>query len=159
MEESVWYRLLDEQVQEEVKKLYKTDFRFFHVDTFLNYAKTIEGFSGECTECSDFKNNINDLADNLASMISGTVASRRQFEDHLEKIRKHLRLVHGIYTKDYMLSLFSFVGIVGGSLLGFIIVLLVNKSMTFEGLIIGAFIGLIIGRIYGKIADKKLEKK
>jgi hypothetical protein len=52
---SVWYDKIEIQIDENIEKLYKKDYKFYQVDTFLKLAKKIDEFSVDCIECKSLK--------------------------------------------------------------------------------------------------------
>jgi hypothetical protein len=157
MENSVWYKNIENQIIEQKEKLYKRDYRFFHVDTFLLLSKKIDEFSHSCHECKELKATSEYIAANLFNLINDNSLARKSYEEKLEQIRKHLRKTHGILPKEYNTSFFSLIGLVIGLLLGFLVFLFNNEWLR-GGLLIGSAVGLLVGRIYGRILDGKLIK-
>ncbi|MEN8123327.1 MAG: hypothetical protein ABFS35_23520 [Bacteroidota bacterium] len=158
MEESLWYKKLEKTVLEENEKLYKRDFKFYQVDSFLKAAKKVDRFASQCTSCKESKSISEDIAENLFDYLKGDVKSRRIYEKKLDTMNKHLRKEHSIYPKQYFISLYSLMGVLGGLLLGAFISYITIPGFMKQSLLFGFVAGLIAGRILGKIKDKKLEK-
>lgn len=159
MAETVWYKKIENQIMDQNERLHKKDFRFYHVDTLLQISKKIDEFSVDCPTCKQLKPNIEEISENLYGYLKGDVSSRKNYETKLEELNTHLRKVHKIYPKQFNLSLYSFVGVVAGLLIGWLIALLIDKTFLKQGLIIGFTFGLIIGRVYGKLKDNQLKKE
>ncbi|OQY03274.1 MAG: hypothetical protein B6I20_05345 [Bacteroidetes bacterium 4572_117] len=158
MEESLWYKKLEKVIQEENEKLYKNDSKFYQVDSFLKVSKKIDQFSPHCKKCSESKIVSEELAENLFDYLKGDFNSRRGFEKKLDSINKHLRKEHKMYPKQYFISLFSLLGVIGGLLAGLIISYLTLGGFMKQSLLFGFVGGLIVGRIWGKVKDNKLLK-
>lgn len=158
MEESLWYKKIEKTITEENEKLYKNDFKFYQVDSFLKIANKIDRFSPHCKSCHKAITVSEDLAENLFEYLKGDVHSRRSYEKKLDKMNKHLRKEHHIYPKQYFISLYSFIGVIGGLLLGAFISYITIPGFMKQSLLFGFVAGLITGRILGKIKDNKLKK-
>ncbi len=156
---SVWYDKIEIQVDKNIEKLYKKDYKFYQVDTFLKLAKKIDEFSVDCIECKSLKKKAEDVSENLDTYLNGEIALRRRYEKTLNEIGNHVKKVHKVFPKQYNLYSFSFFGIIAGMGLGWLITWLIDDTYLKGGLIFGFTIGLIVGRIIGKIRDKELLKE
>ncbi len=156
MEESLWYKKIEKTIIEEDKKLHKNDFKFYQVESFLRIAKKVDQFAPECKTCSNYKIDSEELTENLFDYLKGDVNSRRNYENKLDVMNKHLRKEHSIYPKQYFISLYSFFGLVSGLLLGALIAFATIPGFLKQSLLFGFVVGLFVGRIWGKIKDKKL---
>ena len=159
MTDSVWYKKIENKIHEQNEQLYKKDFKFYHVDTFLKLAKRIDSFSVTCATCKHLKTSIEEISENLNDYLKGDIVSRKKYERKLDEMNKHIRSIHKIYPKQFNLSLFSFIGLAVGLLAGWFIAYLVDKEYAKHGLILGFMFGIIVGRIIGKIRDNKLKKE
>ena len=158
MSESLWYKKIDKTIIEETEKLYKNDFKFYQVDSFLKIAKKTDQYAADCKACSGFKEEAEDLAENLFEYLKGDVKSRRNYEKKLDVMNRHLRKEHKIYPKQFFISLYSFLGVVGGLAFGAAVAYLTIPGFLQQSLLFGFVAGLIIGRVWGKMKDKKQEK-
>lgn len=156
---SVWYDKIEIQIIENNEKLYKKDFKFYQVDTFLKLAKKTDEFSPTCVDCKLLKRKVEDVSENLDTYLNGEIASRRSYEKILNEINDHVKRIHKIYPKQYNLYLFSFLGILAGMGVGWLIAWLFDENYVKGGLIFGFVIGLIAGRIIGKVRDNNLLKE
>jgi len=159
MSESIWYKKVELQIIEKNEKLYKKDFKFYQVDTFLKLAKKTDEFSSSCRDCKLLKQKVEEVSENLDTYLSGEIASRRSYEKILNEISDHIKKIHKVYPKQYNLYTFSFFGIITGLVLGWLVAWLINENYVKGGLILGFVIGLLAGRIIGKIRDKNLAKE
>jgi hypothetical protein len=159
MDESVWYKRIENQVHVEVERLYRRDYRFYHVDTFLNISRKLDAFSSDCPVCSEMKQVSEEIAGNLSELLKGDISLRRTYEKKLEALRAHLQADHQIYPKGYYSSFYSFIGIVSGLVSGYIFAFFINQGWMKESLIMGSVFGLIIGRVYGILKDKMVRSE
>ncbi len=155
MEESLWYKKIEKTIIEENEKLYKNDFKFYQVESFLKIAKKVDHFAANCSTCNSSKAVSEELTENLADYLKGDVASRRAYEKKLTVMNKHLRKEHSIYPKQYFISLYSLLGVVIGLLSGALVAYLTIPGFMKQSLLFGFVAGLFIGRIWGKVKDKK----
>jgi len=159
MLETVWYKKIENRIMEQSERLHKKDFRFYHVDTLLQIAKKIDEFSDNCQTCKHLKPNIEEISENLYEYLKGDVSSRKSYETKFEELNSHIRKVHQIYPKQFNLSLYSFIGVVAGLLIGWLMAISIDETYLKQGLILGFTFGLIIGRVYGKLKDSKIRKE
>jgi len=159
--ETLWYRKLEIKVLEENEKLYRNDFKFFQVETFLKAAKKADSFSNKCDVCQTHKERAEEMADNLENYLKGDFKLRKDYEKQLDKITKHLKKEHKIYPEQYFISLYSLFGVLGGVGVGALIAYLTIPGFINQSMLFGFVGGLIIGRIFGKRKDntQKLENK
>ncbi len=155
MQESLWYKKLEKTAIEQNDLLYKNDFKFFQVDTFLKMAQKIDYFAGECDFCKESKEVSEELAENLFDYLKGDLKSRKAFEKKINAMHDHLRKKHRVYPPSYFISLYSLLGVILGLLGGALIAYLTIPGFMQQSLLFGFVIGLIAGRILGKIKDKK----
>ncbi len=151
---SIWYNKIQLQVEERMENLHKKDFKFYRVDYFLSLAQKVDELSSSCIECKMLKQKIENTTNNLDTLLSGEIALRKEYELKLDEIEKHVRKVHGVYPKQYFLYLYTFVGVLTGIVLGFLISKITNFVDIKAGLIFGFTIGLIFGRVWGHYKEK-----
>jgi len=152
--ETLWYKKLEIKVLEEIEKLYKNDFKFYQVETFLKAAKKTDGFSEQCSTCKIHKKSSEKIADNLENYLKGDFKLRKDYEKQLDKITKHLKKEHKIYPEQYFISLYSLFGVLGGFGAGALIAYLTIPGFINQSMLFGFVGGLIIGRILGKKKEK-----
>ncbi|MCF6240107.1 MAG: hypothetical protein L3J74_02030 [Bacteroidales bacterium] len=158
MQESLWYQKLEKTAIEQNDLLYKNDFKFFQVDTFLKVAQKIDRFSDECPVCKESKQISEELAENLFEYLKGDVKSRKAFEKKINAMHDHVRKAHNIYPPFYFTSFYSLLGVVFGLLAGALIAYLTIPGFIKQSLLFGFVIGLVIGRILGRIKDNRQAK-
>ncbi len=156
---SVWYDKIEIQVDENIEKLYKKDYKFYQVDTFLKLSKKIDELSVNCIDCKSLKKKAEDISENLDTYLRGEIALRKSYEKTLNEISDHVKKVHKVFPNQYNLYSFSFFGIIAGMGLGWLITWLIDETYLKGGLIFGFTIGLIVGRIVGKLRDRELHKE
>lgn len=159
MDESVWFKHIENEVLAQSEKLYKRDFKFFHVDTLLKVSKKIDLYAATCNECKELKISAELLSSNLLNHLKGDLSSRKEYEKKLDQMNIHLRKVHGIFPAQYYISLFSFIGLIIGIFSGISIMYLVDSNSLKEGFFVGGALGILVGRIYGKYRDNILRKE
>ena len=161
MTESLWYKKLEIKTLEENEKLYKNDFKFFQVETFLKAAKKADSFSEKCDNCKIHKDTSEEIAENLQSYLKGDFKSRKDYEKRLTAITNHLKKAHQIYPEQYFISLYSLFGVVGGLAFGALVAYLTIPGFIKQTMLFGFVLGLLIGRILGKRKEKinKINKK
>lgn len=149
-----WYLNIEKTVEEQKKNISDRDQGFYHINRFLRAAEISEQLSDKCAVCRLNMNIISDVSVTISSDINIPGKNRRGFERNLEGILKHLTKVHGYYPKRYYISLYSFLGIIFGCTIAYLIMTLFAKDLIMIGLLVGFTAGVICGRIIGSRKDK-----
>lgn len=155
----VWSKKIKVEIDAQIDDIYKRDYKFYKIDRLERIAERIDEFSDDCSECNHLKSEVEDIVTNLSdSLQNGNTELRSEYEKRNEKIVKHLRSVHKLSYKEYYASVYSFIGIVSGTIvLGFIGWLILPQLLVFS-LLTGFTIGIIAGRMIGKKKDKEQER-
>ncbi len=154
LKESLYYKV-NQNIKEAKEKIHKKDYKFFQVELLLSLAKLTQKFSRECKHCEANKKELEDVSKNISNEID-TISGRQKYTNRIDKITSHLRKKHKIYYRGYFLSVYSLLGILGGSLAGVLVVLPISVHIIKFGALVGFAVGLIIGRILGRLKEKKL---
>lgn len=133
------------------------DLRFFHVDSLLNYAGHCEKLSSKCKLCKSYQKEIETIVNDLDQYLNGNMSGRSAYEKKLHAIQAHLKSEHLLVVPKYNLSLFTFIGMIIGTLFGIVVAEWINPNSRDIFLLVGWFIGLLAGRLSGLSKEKKLE--
>lgn len=152
---NVWSKTINIKIEEQQEKLYRTDYKFFKLDTLEKISIKIDEFSDSCEQCNSLKQEIENLVDKIPDLINGSPGDRQFFEKKNSSFMSHLKKTHGIVQPAYFLSIYTFLGIIAGLILGAGISMIAGIQYLTLGMMSGFSIGILTGRIYGKILDKK----
>ena len=84
---------------------------------------------------------------------------RRKLEKKDEMIKKHLKQVHQIVPVYYFVSLYSFLGMILGGVMGFFIFLIIPEVKIIYSISIPWVLGLIGGYFVGNKKDWKVRRE
>ncbi len=154
----VWSQGIKRTIKEQKKDIYKQDFKFFKIDRFEKIAERIDQYSDNCTECENFKIEIESISKRLSEYINGSPRERLEYEKRSEIILKHLQNKHGLVRAGYYSAVYSLAGFSSGILILTLIAYLINPVFWKFGLLAGFTVGIIAGRIYGNKKDKEKKK-
>lgn len=151
----VWSKAINTKIDEQQEKLYRTDYKFFKLDTLEKVSVKVDEFSDSCEHCKSLKQEIESLVDKIPELINGSPGDRQFFEKKNSSFMKHLKKTHGIVQPSYYLSVYTFIGIMAGLAIGGAVSYITDYQYFTLGLMLGFSIGILTGRIYGKILDQK----
>ncbi|MCF6184102.1 MAG: hypothetical protein L3J56_05675 [Bacteroidales bacterium] len=150
----VWSKKLNDEIELKKEEIFKRDYKFFKIDRLERINERIDIFSDDCEQCQNFKKEAEDIVSKLPAYINGTPGMRGEYEKRTEKIVKHLKHKHGLVPEQYYSSIWSFTGLLSGTLIFGFTAYLINNGFLKWGLFLGFTIGIIAGRIYGNRKDK-----
>jgi hypothetical protein len=150
-----WGKTITEQLDNTLKDSKKRDINFFRIEEFKRNIKRADTFSAKCPVCQKQKINISEIVDNINEAINVPGKTRRNYDRLISELATHMQKEHGFYTPFYFSYLYSFFGMAGGLLLGYLLLKLV-PAYSWEMLSAGFIIGLIGGYATGNAKDSKV---
>lgn len=154
---SVWLEQLSRQIESEHEQFSRhNDYQFYDVNLWLRSAEIIDKQADNCHVCQAMKEEINSISANLAQYINET-PKRKAYQKQLHKQLKHLKEAHAYRSKYYFTSLYSLLGILSGTAIGAIFLILTSCPVL-QCLLIGAAIGLTAGRSWGAYKDRMIRQ-
>ncbi len=161
MEKLYWENEIEELLED--KKYKAMQLRSFRFDRFLKMAERVEAFEGSCRSCGEHKNEMISI---LTQLKNDNGFSDHTFQRYLLLFRNlahHLKKDHHLILPHYFSSKYSFVGMILGLLISYLLWLVSGKTKNLAIdikllIMIGTFAGLAIGRIYGNRKDKQVVK-
>lgn len=143
----------------EIHDIAYKDYSFFMLPRLLVFAEKLEGFSGECDDCKQFMKTLEDQVKILPHIVSDNVAYRKSYEKSLDEISKHLRKKHKLVPSSLFVSLYSFLGIIFGTIAGIAISIVFKDNLINNIIFASIGIGVIIGYVWGVIKDYTYKKR
>ncbi|WP_319500982.1 SoxR reducing system RseC family protein [uncultured Draconibacterium sp.] len=153
-----WSEELHNKIDEQLQGGRDKDLRFFRIDEFKRNIGRVDEFSGNCPECQKARIDITEAVETIAQAVNHVGKQRRDYDRLITRLSKHMQKEHGFYAPYYFTYLISFFGIIGGSVLGYLLMQL-NADIKLELFLIGFSIGLLPTYIWGHLKDKKLRKE
>ncbi len=154
-----WIKKIENQIEIEKTKIHKRDVKFYQTDQLIRIAKRLNDNEDSCKECKSLKSNIEDISTNLSAYINSIPTGRRELEKKQDEIVKHLKGQHQIYPVYYFVSLYTFLGMAAGTLLGLLISLFFSQDIFIYILIGGWFAGLAAGYFVGNKKDWQVRRE
>ncbi|AHW61620.1 hypothetical protein SAMN05444285_13648 [Draconibacterium orientale] len=153
-----WSEELHNKIDEQLQGGREKDLRFFRIDEFKRNISRVDEFSNSCPACKKEQIDITKAVNNIAQAVNHVGKPRRNYDRLITRLSKHMQKEHGFYAPYYFTYLISFFGIIGGSVLGYLLMQL-NADIKLELFLIGFAIGLLPTYIWGYLKDKKIRKE
>lgn len=153
-----WSEELHNKIDEQLKNAREKDLRFFRIDEFKRNISRVDDFSNSCPVCKKEQIDIAEAVNTIAQAVNHVGKPRRDYDRLITRLSKHMQKEHGFYAPYYFTYLISFFGIIGGSVLGYLLMQL-NADIKLELFLIGFSIGLLPTYIWGHLKDKKIRKE
>ncbi|MBN1821645.1 MAG: hypothetical protein JXR31_16010 [Prolixibacteraceae bacterium] len=152
-----WSDNIKQIIKSKLEGTKERDLRFFRIDEFIRNIERTDTFSVECRECSQFKNDISSVVKIIDDAVKIPGENRRRFDRLTGDLSKHMMKKHGFFNPYYFTYLYSFFGMVAGTLVGFLGTR-IFPSEDWIALIIGFALGIIVGNKTGSVKDKEIRK-
>lgn len=153
-----WSKELHNKIDEQLTNAREKDLRFFRIDEFKRNIARIDDFSNSCPACKKAQIDVTEAVNTIDQAVNHVGKQRRDYDRLITRLSKHMQKEHGFYAPYYFTYLISFFGIIGGSILGYLLMQL-NADIKLELFLIGFAIGLLPTYIYGYLKDKKIRKE
>ncbi|RLD36536.1 MAG: hypothetical protein DRI73_00515 [Bacteroidetes bacterium] len=135
--------------------------RSFRSDRFVKMAGKVDGFSGTCQVCKEFKEEMITITKQLKDEGNFQEITFEKYLFLFRKLSDHLKSFHLLVSPNYYSSKYSFIGMAAGLVLCLLIWLFIGKpeEMILDSklvIMITGFAGLAIGRFAGLKKDKRI---
>jgi|SRR5690554_196614 len=145
-------------IDEKLKDSRPSDLRFFRVEEFKRNIERVGDYSGKCPVCNKEQINIRDITGKIDVAIESPGKTRRDYDRLMNRLATHMHKVHGYYTPNHFTYRYSSYGMLIGTGIGFMLMMLLSKNnMAFISA--GFSLGLLIGYLYGGRKDKKIRQQ
>lgn len=131
------------------------DLRFFRIDELRRNIGRVDKFAHKCDICQQLKHETEAALVHVNEAVNVPGSHRRELDRIVARLSRHMLKVHKFYPPWHFNYLYSFYGIVVGSLAGFTVVM-VLQSKPWELVAAGFVIGIIAGQFFGGIKDRKI---
>ena len=155
MKKEGWSDKMIAKVDESLVNARDKDVRFFRVDEFKRNIKRVDEFSTSCGFCNKQKIDVAETVESIGEAIDVPGGKRRSYDKLISRLSVHMRKTHGFYPPFYFSYLYSFLGIVAGAFIGYLMFLIIpaNPETMFS---IGFASFLVAGYIWGSRKDHKI---
>jgi hypothetical protein len=131
------------------------DLRFFRIDELRRNIRRMDEFAPKCDFCRHLKDETEIALVHVNEAVNVPGQHRRELDRVVARLSRHMMNVHHFYPPWHFNYLYSFYGIVAGSLFGFFLVMAI-PSKPWELLAAGFVIGIIAGQFLGGKKDRKI---
>lgn len=150
-----WTVLIHQEINQKLEGTREKDLRFFRIDELQRNIERVGKFSGSCAECKRMKSEIESNIPHIREAVEVPGNYRRDLDRLISRLARHIMKAHQFYPPWYHNYLFSFYGMVAGSMAGALIMYFV-PGQKWEILAAGFSIGLIIGQLIGGKKDREI---
>lgn len=151
----IWEDKINSKIDVNPEKSREKDLMFFWVDEFKRNINRIDDFSGSCSFCQKNKIDVTEQVETISEAIEVPGKSRREYDSLISRLARHMQKEHGFYAPFHFSYLYAFVGILTGSITGFILYKLfpVDGEILF---LICLATGIIVAYITGNRKDSQI---
>lgn len=158
--ESDWYKEFKAETETQVVAFKaKRDFHFFRIDRLQHIAKKTDELAELCPQCQDNKKLLNNLSKELSKIVNTTGKKRREYEQTVDSIIKHLRTDHQLVPAKYYQYTYSWIGFVIGLVTGLIAAIFIERNYIKFVVLASIAVGIIAGNITGSRKDAAIRKQ
>ncbi|MDX1285053.1 MAG: SoxR reducing system RseC family protein [Draconibacterium sp.] len=158
MENETWSVIEIKRIDEKLSGTKEKDLRFYRISEFKRNIKRIEEFSGSCSYCENQKADVNKIISKIDEAIKVPGKSRKEYDRIIGRLSSHMRKEHGFYVPYFFTYLYSFIGMLGGVILG-LIIMNIFPDYKLEILSAGFVLGLLPTYVIGHIKDKRIRSQ
>jgi hypothetical protein len=156
---TTWLTQVQTKFEAAKETIYHSDYKFYQIDKFSKASEKVQLLSKECSECSNLKSEIEEVANHIDEYFKGNSSKRRDYEYRFDLVINHLKKTHGYYPREYFVSLYSVYGLFIGGLIGYLAVIIFSPANWIYGLSLGAVLAMFYTRYLGKKKDKDIKAK
>ncbi|TNF42204.1 MAG: hypothetical protein EP310_06240 [Bacteroidetes bacterium] len=150
-----WAEQIISEIDVKLEKSKEKDIRFFRVEEFKRNITRVDDFSNSCPFCQKNKIDIAEAAGTIHEAIEVPGNSRRNYDRLISRLARHMQSEHGFYAPYHFSYLYAFVGILVGSVIGFVL----YKIFPAQGSALFSFsfvIGIITAYFAGSRKDNQV---
>lgn len=153
-----WAEKINSKIDKNLEKSREKDLRFFRVDEFKRNVVRADEFSKTCSFCNKSKIDISESVETINEAVNVPGKSRREFDRLITRLSRHMQKEHGFYAPYYFSYTYSFIGIVAGLGIGFLLYKLIPEHG--EVLLAASFsVGIISSYFAGSRKDNIVRKE
>jgi hypothetical protein len=153
-----WEEKILAGMEESLAGTREKDLRFFRIEELRRNIRRVAEYSHQCTGCMHLKPEITSSLKHVNEAVNVPGPYRRELDRVISRLARHMMKTHAFYPPYHFNYLYSFYGIVAGSLAGLLIAVLMPGKPWEIGS--GGFVaGLIAGQITGSRKDRKVRSE
>lgn len=154
--DTVYEKLLWEQIEEHIPHISKKEARFRQVDKIPSIGAFMKYYENDCSDCMLHKKEVENVISNLPEILKHKGA---YLDKKMQTWTSHLKNKHGVYPDYYFNYRYATYGLLLGLAIGISLVYIFKGKLVFAPIGVIVSITLIIGVVYGSILDNKVKKQ
>ncbi len=123
-----WSEEINSKIDADLEKSKERDIRFFRVDEFKRNITRVDDFSHTCPFCLNLKIEIAEISAKIEEAVEVPSNSRREYDRLISRMSRHIQKEHGYFPPYHFSYLYSFVGILSGSVIGYFLYILFPEN-------------------------------
>jgi len=151
-----WSEEINKKLDEKLQTAKEKDLRFFRIEEFKRMIQRNNEFSESCSECQQFKKEIETVVETIDIAVQQPGKVRRKYDQLSDRMSKHQRKEHGYFPPYYFSYLYSFYGISAGIAIGALVGFLIMPDKIWHFIVPGFIAGILISQFIGGRKDKKV---
>ena len=153
-----WTESILMEIDQKLEGTREKDLRFFRIDELQRNIERVGRFSGSCSECKRMKSEIESNLPHIREAVEVPGKDRRNLDRLISRLARHIMKAHHFYPPWHHNYLYSFYGLVIGSMAGASIMYM-TPGQRWEILAAGFSFGLIIGQLIGGKKDRSIRNE
>lgn len=142
-------------MNQQLEGVKEKDLRFFRMEELRRNIRRTGEFASNCRKCQHMKGEVDSALTHLNEAVSVPGQYRREVDRLIIRLANHMMKEHGFYPPWHYNYLYSFLGMLAGTLASLAIILAI-PAKPWELLAAGFAAGLITGQVAGGRKDRKI---
>lgn len=148
-----WEDTVLKGMEESLTGTREKDLRFFRIEELQRNIRRVGEFSAHCPHCRHFKHDIQTTLVHVNEAVNVPGQHRKELDRLIARLSRHMMKLHGFYPPYHYNYLYSFYGMLAGSLIGLAAVIL-TPGNRWELMIAFIAAALITGQVIGSKKDR-----
>lgn len=152
-----WEDIAISKMEKQLAGVNEKDLRFFRIEELRRNIRRTGKFATTCRRCQQTKGEVESALAHINEAVSVPGQYRREVDRLITCLANHMMKEHGFYPPWHFNYLYSFLGMVAGTLVSFAAVMIL-PGKPWELLAAGFAAGLITGQVAGGRKDRKIRE-
>ena len=160
-QKSDWPDNMHNQLKNQVEGVRDQEIRFLRIEEFNRVIKKTCQYSEKCPECRTFRDEIETIVPDIRTVLLHPGNERKIYDNLIDRLTKHLRKEHGIFSPLYFTYTYTAIGMGIGFIAGMIaetLRWLMLDKVSWELWVGAVIIGLLFGHIKGVNKDANIRR-
>lgn len=144
-----WYDDIVKEIDKHKGRFTLGEYKKYKLDLLLRAAKRVDRFSVDCSQCQNFRGDIEKLVEHSGNLIQSSKEERKNYFRTIDSVIKHLQEHHKLIVDEQNLEIWIAIGMTLGIVFG----------SSLDNIGAGIVIGIGVGAAIGAGLDDKAKKE